>query len=171
MHPGMKLDYMVKKGWQADWINIVKELVRKEWVTNYKPALRSAPVPVSGRRSAQATSLHRAPDGDAPTTGGTKGASEKVRRPYCSSLLHTRYSYFEHLQRMAAMFSSATGSASVKAAAASDPLEVYLASPPLPHVSDPLVYWDSISKAKGPDAALAQMALDFLSVPGKPSLT
>ena len=50
---------------------------------------------------------------------------------------------------------------------AADPLEVYLASPVNPNVSDPLAYWYAMSKTKNPyDAAFARMALDFLSIPG-----
>lgn len=50
-----------------------------------------------------------------------------------------------------------------------DPFEIYISSPPVPTISDPLAYWDSQQKA-GVDSGLAQMALDYLSIPRKPFL-
>ncbi|RPD52436.1 hypothetical protein L227DRAFT_514794 [Lentinus tigrinus ALCF2SS1-6] len=63
------------------------------------------------------------------------------------------------------MFSGATATAT---AGADDPLDVYLKSPVVPQVTDPLEYWNA-RLASPSDAPLAQFALDFLSVPGKPS--
>lgn len=45
-----------------------------------------------------------------------------------------------------------------------DSFEIYVSSPPIPSVSDPLAYWDSQQKA-GVDCGLALMALDYLSIP------
>ena len=52
-----------------------------------------------------------------------------------------------------------------------DTLEEYLRVPPLPHLMDPLGYWLKQQKAgeamgDASNTALAQMALDYLSVPG-----
>ena len=47
-----------------------------------------------------------------------------------------------------------------------DALEVYLESPPLPTVTDPLEHWNGLQNSAA-HKDLAQMALDFLSVPGK----
>ncbi|TBU22653.1 hypothetical protein BD311DRAFT_597010, partial [Dichomitus squalens] len=47
-----------------------------------------------------------------------------------------------------------------------DALEAYLEAPPLTTVKDPLVYWNTAIKSGSEDAALARMALDFLSIPG-----
>ena len=52
-----------------------------------------------------------------------------------------------------------------------DALEEYLRAPPLPHLTDPLGYWLKQRKAgeatgDASNTALAQMALDYLSVPG-----
>lgn len=44
-----------------------------------------------------------------------------------------------------------------------DALEEYLASPPIPTVLDPIKYWVGMQAAGHP---LAQMALDYLSIPG-----
>ncbi len=49
-------------------------------------------------------------------------------------------------------------------AMAADPLELYLHSPPLANISDPLMYWASQNPSTN---LLAQFALDFLSVLGK----
>ncbi|KAI0686989.1 hypothetical protein C8Q76DRAFT_592953, partial [Earliella scabrosa] len=46
-----------------------------------------------------------------------------------------------------------------------DPLEAYLASPPLEQVTDPIAYWNAML-GNETEAPLARMALDFLSVPG-----
>lgn len=50
-----------------------------------------------------------------------------------------------------------------------DPLDVYLESPPVPSIEDPLHHWNMVLQAsKDPnsaDCALANMALDFLSSP------
>ena len=52
-----------------------------------------------------------------------------------------------------------------------DALEEYLRAPPLPHLMDPLGYWLKQQKAgeamgDASNTVLAQMALDYLSVPG-----
>ncbi|SJL13279.1 uncharacterized protein ARMOST_16719 [Armillaria ostoyae] len=47
-------------------------------------------------------------------------------------------------------------------ATAADPLELYLHSPVLVNISDPLLYWTSQNPSMN---SLAQFALDFLSVP------
>ncbi|KAI0702201.1 hypothetical protein C8Q76DRAFT_633211 [Earliella scabrosa] len=54
----------------------------------------------------------------------------------------------------------------------SDALELYLNSPPIPGVTDPIAYWHSLSRREKGKAqnALARMALDILSAPGKPTL-
>ncbi|RDX39815.1 hypothetical protein OH76DRAFT_1299568, partial [Lentinus brumalis] len=65
----------------------------------------------------------------------------------------------------AAMFDAI---APTSAASTSDPLEVYLASPPNPAVSDPLAHWNALLGSKS-DAPLARFALDYLSVPGESS--
>ena len=46
-----------------------------------------------------------------------------------------------------------------------DALEAYLEAPPLSTVEDPLEYWNVRFKTDN-DKSLAQMALDFLSIPG-----
>ena len=56
------------------------------------------------------------------------------------------------------------------AASGKDALEEYLALPIIETVKDPISYWASVlstSKGNPGAAALAQMALDFLTVPGK----
>ena len=47
-----------------------------------------------------------------------------------------------------------------------DALEVYLESPPLPTVTDPLKHWNGLQNS-AVHKDLARMVLDFLSVPGK----
>ena len=48
-----------------------------------------------------------------------------------------------------------------------DPLEAYLETPPLATVEDPIKYWELRAQSESaPGAALARMALDFLSIPG-----
>ncbi|TBU27405.1 hypothetical protein BD311DRAFT_614233, partial [Dichomitus squalens] len=47
-----------------------------------------------------------------------------------------------------------------------NPLEAYLEAPPLSTVKDPLAYWNTAIKSGSEDAALARMALDFLSISG-----
>lgn len=175
MHPAMKIDYMVKKDWEPDWIEIVTEIVREEWRSRYKPAAKPAPRPTRtpGRLSAQAASQQRAPNRDGssasaaePSSG--KHTSEKVSTFRRFSGVSATWLWLTLcFKRMKAMFSTVPGGNQAgQAHTAVDPLEVYLALPPLLHVTDPLVYWDGVLKAKGPDAPLAQMALDFLSVPG-----
>ncbi len=68
-------------------------------------------------------------------------------------------------QNLKAMFDAI---APTSAASTSDPLEVYLASPPNPAVSDPLAHWNALLGSKS-DAPLARFALDYLSVPGESS--
>ena len=46
-------------------------------------------------------------------------------------------------------------------------LEEYLEAPPLATITDPLEYWN-VRVQTDKEPALAQMALDFLSSPGKP---
>lgn len=46
----------------------------------------------------------------------------------------------------------------------SDPFEDYITSPPIRSISNPLAFWDTQKKAKI-DSSLAQMALNYLSVP------
>ncbi|KAI0731418.1 hypothetical protein C8Q76DRAFT_588907, partial [Earliella scabrosa] len=53
----------------------------------------------------------------------------------------------------------------------SDALELYLNSPPVPGVQDPIAYWHSLNRSKGEKDTkvqnpLARMALDILSSPG-----
>jgi hypothetical protein len=48
-------------------------------------------------------------------------------------------------------------------AAKSDPLEDWLNTPPIPNISDPIAFWNNLLLSKHP---LAQMAIDFLSIPG-----
>lgn len=54
-----------------------------------------------------------------------------------------------------------------------DPLELYLKSPLMATVEDPLAHWNSLYIVAGQeralrpaDRALARMAMDFLSIPG-----
>ena len=50
-----------------------------------------------------------------------------------------------------------------------DALEEYLNMPVLDTVKDPVAYWDSVlctAKGNRQQAALARMALDFLTIPG-----
>jgi hypothetical protein len=49
---------------------------------------------------------------------------------------------------------------------ATDPLETYLAHPPIPTVRDPIAYWQSMLN-DNTSAPLTHMALDFLSTPGQ----
>lgn len=54
-------------------------------------------------------------------------------------------------------------------ATAKDALEEYLALPVIETVKDPVAYWNSVltgSKSNPGAAALARMALDFLTIPG-----
>ena len=46
-----------------------------------------------------------------------------------------------------------------------DPAGEYMDSPALPHVDDPIKYWEVYAQTES-NPALARMALDFLSVPG-----
>ena len=48
-----------------------------------------------------------------------------------------------------------------------DALEEYLEAPPMKTVSDPLKYWHLALESGSENAALAQMALDYLSMPGE----
>ena len=53
---------------------------------------------------------------------------------------------------------------------AKDALEDYLALPVLESVKDPIAYWDTVlstSQNNPSSAALARMALDYLTIPGK----
>ena len=55
-------------------------------------------------------------------------------------------------------------------ALAKDALEEYLALPIIETVKDPIGYWDSVLRSSNGNpgaAALARMALDFLTVPGE----
>lgn len=55
-------------------------------------------------------------------------------------------------------------------ALAKDVLEEYLALPVIETVKDPIGYWDSVlwsSNGNPGAAALARMALDFLTIPGE----
>ena len=61
------------------------------------------------------------------------------------------------------MFSSIAGRG---ARGAQDSLEEYLDAPPRVTVKDPLAYWSTALTSGSEDAALAQMALDYLSIPG-----
>lgn len=45
-----------------------------------------------------------------------------------------------------------------------DALEDYLATPPIPGITDPIMYWNH--RLEGSNCPLAQMALDYLSAPG-----
>lgn len=47
-----------------------------------------------------------------------------------------------------------------------DMLDLYLESPPIKGLEDPLEYWNG-QRATGNDGGLAQMALDYLSAPGE----
>jgi hypothetical protein len=49
--------------------------------------------------------------------------------------------------------------------ACSDPLDIYLADPPITSITNPLTYWHSIMSSQNVFAPLARMALDFLSMP------
>ncbi|KAH9856050.1 hypothetical protein C2E23DRAFT_714691, partial [Lenzites betulinus] len=62
-----------------------------------------------------------------------------------------------------AMFASISRAAAK--AAKQDALEVYLEAPPQPNMIDALQYWNLMFKASS--SPLAQMALDFMSIPGK----
>ncbi|RDX44757.1 hypothetical protein OH76DRAFT_1359217 [Lentinus brumalis] len=63
---------------------------------------------------------------------------------------------------MKKMFSSAKPTTSGHA----DPLDLYLNSPVVPQVDDPLKYWNA-HLASPSEAPLVHFTLDFLSVPGK----
>jgi hypothetical protein len=45
-----------------------------------------------------------------------------------------------------------------------DVVDAYLASPPIPSIQDPISYWQAMASNNDP---FAQMALDYLSTPGK----
>ena len=47
----------------------------------------------------------------------------------------------------------------------SDPIDIYLADPPITSITNPLIYWHSIMSSQNIFAPLARMALDFLSMP------
>ncbi len=65
-------------------------------------------------------------------------------------------------QATIAMFATVNGS---DKAAKADALESYLESPQQTTVTDPLEHWNLMLQT--PEAPLARMALDYLSVPGK----
>ncbi len=39
LHPRHKLDYFIKAGWEEDWIERAKQLVRAEFERSYKPGI------------------------------------------------------------------------------------------------------------------------------------
>ncbi|TFK79533.1 hypothetical protein K466DRAFT_467951, partial [Polyporus arcularius HHB13444] len=61
------------------------------------------------------------------------------------------------------LFASITGRSTRRA---EDSLEEYLEAAPRVTVKDPLAYWNAALASGSEDPALAQMALDYLSIPG-----
>ena len=37
LHPKYKLDYFRRLNWKPEWIMTAEELIREQWVANYKP--------------------------------------------------------------------------------------------------------------------------------------
>ncbi|PIL25427.1 hypothetical protein GSI_13317 [Ganoderma sinense ZZ0214-1] len=136
LHPRYKLTYFHKQNWLPEWIDRARELVRTEWRTNYKPG----------------PPAHPATEHEASENTG-KGMPSR-----CPGRLSAKASASASAK---ALFADLVGRPD---AANHDALEVYLEAPPLVTVHNPLEYWTPLLKS-GPDAALARMALDFLSVP------
>ncbi|KAL1937892.1 hypothetical protein VTO73DRAFT_12785 [Trametes versicolor] len=135
LHPKHKLQYFRDQEWDEEWINDTLKLIRDEWRTYYKP--KSAPVDV----------------GDQGASGKGKG---KAQAPGPGR----RSAQQSQDQATIAMFSTINGG---DKSAKPNALEAYLEAPQQTTIVDPLQFWNLMLQT--PQAPLAQMALDFLSVP------
>ncbi|OJT02035.1 hypothetical protein TRAPUB_7505, partial [Trametes pubescens] len=139
LHPQHKVQYFRDEGWPEEWVQTAIDLVREEWNTFYKP--KNAPALIVPPAAAAAADKGKG-KGKASSSGGRRSAQGAAQLP------------------TAAMFKSISRHGKPSQL---DALEVYLQAPPQPDIEDPLAYWNVVLKTG--NTHLAQMALDFLSIP------
>ncbi|OJT02096.1 hypothetical protein TRAPUB_7442 [Trametes pubescens] len=176
LHPAYKTQYFRDHRWEEEWIEEAKTIIREEWEANYKPADDTDATPAVAGDSAEGSGVSTASKkgaavvpkanegkGKAREDHAPSGVSDKApKQPAGTGRLSAQAS------ANAAMFASVSKNGSRKRANAFDPLEAYLETPPISSVEEPLHHWNLIlesSRDDSPDAALARMALDFLSAP------
>lgn len=167
LHPAFKVYYFYTKNWEAEWIEEALRLVHEEWRLHYKPTApppppppQTAPIPRS--RGAPKPNRTRAP------SQATRGSNVSYR---------TSFSLSDSLTSIQVSVKFAVqinyGHAQVNRI---DALDKYLEAAAEPDVTDPIAYWSQQRAAARIAArtienleaeALAQMALDYLSAPGK----
>jgi hypothetical protein len=128
------MSYFHKAGWPRKWISTAEDALCKEWVLNYKPDI---------------------PTTNTKTTVSNMFANKRTDYISCTGVFNdssSRNKYFE-------MFDAFNVSATT-----GDALDEWLATPPIPNITNPLGYWCAMAASGHP---LVPMAKDFLSVPGK----
>ncbi len=145
LHPSHKTQYFVRQNWLQEWIDEATEIVRDKWrffkAHFWKETGTSATHPSAPSLTKVTLDLYRC---------------------------HGLYSY-HILQRKHFAWEDGDDSddedqpTESSTTTAADPLKLYLLSPPLHGIKDPLMWWTAQNPENNP---LAQFALDFLSVPG-----
>lgn len=116
LNPAYKTTYFRQRKWPEEWITTAVDILRLEWVTNYKPT--AVVISDSINSSSQVCSYLKSTPGCLST------------HSFSFLQVNMRNKYFSDILR------PSTGS--------SDALELYLASPTVPIERDPLMYWDSL---------------------------
>ena len=158
MHPGYKLSYFRKADWPEDWIQEARRLVTHEWTMRYKPTTVTPSATASSESSA-----HSRPRMFRMSTGGKAVSSLPLNALHYIHSVLIQINVHEPRETRD-LFASISGRS---AHTDRDALEAYLEAAPLTTVRDPLAYWNAALKSGSEDPALARMALDFLSIPGK----
>ena len=158
MNPSYKLSYFRKADWPENWIQEARRLVTHEWTMRYKPTTAATST------TAPAESAVRShPRKFRMSTGGKAVSSLPLNALHYIHSVLIQINVHKPRETRDLFASISARSAHTDR----DALEAYLEAAPLTTVRDPLAYWNAALKSGSEDPALARMALDFLSIPGK----